>query len=312
MSINNSTTAYTRKALPTNSYGLLWGFLGVAAFSFTVPLTRFVVLNEGMSALFAGTGRAVIAAGLAAVALFATHQRRPNRRESISVTVVALGAVIGFPLLTSYASVSTPASHSAVIIAILPATTAVIAAVRTRVYPPKLFWIATFLGALSAIGFALIQNEGSTDLHAGDLLLLAAVLLCALSYAEGGIASKTLGSWQTISWGLIFSMPVMLPLTAFAIASSTFQATPIQWVAFGYLSLVSMFLGFFAWYRGLAIGPMPQVSQIQLIQPILSVFWAAVLLSEEITARTIIGSIIVIAFSLIAIRVKNQAIEPTQ
>lgn len=280
--------------------------MGVTAFSFTVPLTRFVVINDGMSALFAGTARTVIAAGMALVALSLTRQRVPSKKESLSVCVVAIGAVIGFPLFTSFASLSTPASHSAVVIAILPATTAVVAAVRTNHYPPALFWIATALGAVSAVFFSVLHSGGSLTLQSGDLFLLAAVILCALGYAEGGVVSKSLGAWQTISWGLIFAMPIMLPLAIFALRTSTFQATPSQWVAFAYLSVVSMFLGFFAWYRGLAIGPMPQVSQVQLIQPVLSILWAAVLLSEDITFYTILGSIIVISLSLIAIRVKNK------
>lgn len=281
--------------------------MGVTAFSFTEPLTRYAVVGDGMSALFVGSARSLLASVLAIVALRMTNQRLPTLREGLSIAVVAVGAVLGFPLLTSFASLTTPSSHSAAVIAILPAVTALIASLRTRDYPPVAFWIATVLGAMSAVVFSLLHQGMHFRPQIGDLLLFAAVILCALGYSEGGIASKTLGSWQTISWGLIFALPVVVPLTVFTIVNSSFHGSATQWLSFVYLSVVSMFLGFIAWYRGLAIGPMPQVSQVQLIQPVLSIVWSAAFLAETISATTIIGAVLVVSFSLVAVRVKNRA-----
>ncbi|QDZ42439.1 DMT family transporter [Corynebacterium sp. sy039] len=228
MKYNNSATQLKGKAILSRDSGFLWGSLGVSAFSFTVPMTRLAVENNGLSPLFVGTARAVVAALLAICALSMTKQRMPRKKELLSVSIVALGAVIGFPMLTSYALTTTPASHGAVVIAILPATTAVIAALRTRTYPAGVFWIATGCGAVAAVIFSFSQGATFGALSKNDLFLLAAVVLCAISYAEGGVVSQSLGSWQTISWALIAALPVMLPLAVYSSAHADFNATGSQ------------------------------------------------------------------------------------
>lgn len=282
--------------------GLWWGLLGVAAFSFTVPFTRVAV--GGLAPLFIGSGRAVVAAVLAAAALILTRQRFPFRWQWLRLAVVGCGIVIGFPLLTSFALAGVPASHGAVVIALLPAATATAVVLRVRERPPGTFWIATAAGAAAATGFALAQPGGFGQLDWEDLLLLGAVVAAAIGYAEGGLLARELGAWQTVSWALVLAAPVMLVLATLAVAQQPPSATPAQWAAFGYLGVVSMFLGFFAWYRGLAIGPMTQVSQIQLIQPLLSIAWAAILLGESLTPATLIGGAAVIACAGIAVRVR--------
>jgi drug/metabolite transporter (DMT)-like permease len=282
--------------------GIWWGVLGVAAFSFTVPFTRVAV--AGLSPLFIGSGRAVVAAILAAAALAITRQQLPQPRVWARLALVAGGVVVGFPLLTSYALTAVPAGHGAVVIALLPAATAMAAVVRTRERPPAAFWAVMALGSVAAIAFALLQSGGIGHLHWADLLLLGAVVCAAVGYAEGGLLARELGSWQTIAWALVLAAPPMLVLAVIALASQPPSATPVQWAAFGYLAVVSMFLGFFAWYRGLAIGPIAQVSQIQLIQPVMSITWAALLLGEAITWTTVIGGLAVILCAGAAVRVR--------
>ena len=285
--------------------GLAWGLLGVLAFSFTVPFTRIAV--DGLDPLFIGAGRAVVAAALAATALAVTRQRLPRGTQWWRLALVAGGVVTGFPLLTSFALTSTPASHGAVVIALLPAATAVVAVVRTAERPPTAFWAATVAGALVAVGFASAHSGGLGRLHWADLLLFGAVLAAAVGYAEGGLLARELGAWQTISWALVLGAPVTGSLALVSVLRETPDGTPGEWAAFGYLAVVSMFLGFFAWYRGLGIGPMARVSQTQLVQPVLSIGWAGLLLGEHVSAGTLVGGLAVIACAGLAVRARQPA-----
>jgi drug/metabolite transporter (DMT)-like permease len=300
MKANDSATLLA--APPISRTGLWWAALGVLAFSFTVPFTRIAV--EGMSPLFIGAGRAVIAAALAAAALAFAEQRVPHRSLWLRLAVVAAGVVAGFGLLTSFALTEVPASHGAVVIALLPAATAAMTVIRTRERPPAKFWTAAVLGAVAALAFAALGNGGLGGLHWPDLLLFAAVLAAAIGYAEGGLLARELGAWQTISWALVLAAPVMILATAFSLADGLPHAAPAQWAAFAYLAVVSQFLGFFAWYRGLALGPMAQVSQTQLVQPVLTISWAALLLGEPLTWPTAAGAVAVIACAALAIRTR--------
>lgn len=289
--------------------GLWWGLLGVFAFSFTLPFTRIAI--GGLSPLFIGSGRAVVAALLAGIALAATRQRPPTRAQWARLAIVAGGVVAGFPLLTSFAMTTTPASHGAVVIGLLPAATAVAVVLRTRERPALTFWIFALLGAAAAVLFAALQNGGLGSLSGGDLLLFGAVVAAAIGYAEGGLLARELGAWQTISWALIVAAPLMAVLTVVSAIQQPPAATPVQWLAFAYLAAVSMFLGFFAWYRGLAIGPMAQVSQIQLVQPVMSIAWASILLHEPIDWATAVGGFAVIACAALAVRTRLIDRRPT-
>jgi drug/metabolite transporter (DMT)-like permease len=282
--------------------GLSWGLAGVVAFSFTVPFTRVAV--GGLSPLFIGSARAVVAAVLAVLALGLTRQRLPRPSQWRRLAVVGAGVVVGFPLLTSYALTTAPASHGAVVIALLPAATAAMAVLRGHERPPVMFWVAAVAGALAAMGFASAQWGGLGELHLADLLLFGAVVAAAVGYAEGGLLARELGAWQTVSWALVLCAPLMVLLVAFAVARQAPSATPVQWAAFGYLGVVSMFLGFFAWYRGLAIGPMAQVSQVQLVQPVLSICWAGLLLREHLTWSTVLGGVVVVLCAGGAVRAR--------
>ncbi|MFE9745297.1 DMT family transporter [Saccharothrix saharensis] len=282
--------------------GLGWGLLGVVAFSFTVPFTRVAV--AGLSPLFIGAGRAVVAALLAAVALTATGQRLPTGAQWARLAVVAGGVVAGFPLLTSFALTTASAAHSAVVIALLPAATAVMAVVRGKERPPTLFWGTVVAGVVAALAFASLSGGGFGPPSWSDVLLFGAVATAAVGYAEGGLLARELGSWQTVSWALVLSAPVMITLAVVSAVQRPPAGTATQWAAFGYLAVVSMFLGFFAWYRGLAIGPMARVSQVQLVQPVLGIGWAALLLRERLTWPTVLGGVAVVLCAAVAVRVR--------
>jgi drug/metabolite transporter (DMT)-like permease len=303
MSEDDSATRYHGSAISAVPVvGLLWGLLGVAAFSFTVPFTRVAV--GGLSPLFIGSGRAVVAAVLAAAALAAARQRLPQGRQWARLAVVGGGVVVGFPLLTSFALTTAPASHGAVVIALLPAATATMAVLRGHERPPVMFWIVAGVGAVVAMGFASARWGGVGHLRWSDLLLFGAVVAAAVGYAEGGLLARELGAWQTVSWALVLCSPLMVFLTVLSARTQPPTGTPAQWAAFAYLGVVSMFLGFFAWYHGLAIGPMPHVSQVQLVQPVLSICWAGLLLGEQLTWATIVGGLAVILCAGAAVRVR--------
>ncbi|GAA1717986.1 DMT family transporter [Brachybacterium phenoliresistens] len=301
--MNQESSATTSGAIPlSRSSGLGWGLLGVAAFSLTVPLTRIVVDGGAMSPVFVGAGRAVVAGTLAVAALLLTRPRRPQGRQWLRLAIVAGGIVAGFPLLTSFALRTVPAAHGAVVIALLPAATAVVAVLRTRERTRPAFWAAAALGAVAAGAFAQVQGGGFGGLHREDLLLFGAVIAAGIGYAEGGLLARELGAWQTVAWALVLSLPAMTVLAVASMGQGLPHASGVQWAGFAYLAVVSMFLGFFAWYRGLAIGPITQVSQIQLAQPVMSIGWAALLLGEPLTVATAAGGLAVIACALLAVR----------
>lgn len=282
--------------------GARWGLLGVLAFSFTVPFTRIAV--GGLSPLFIGSARAVLAAALAVLALSVMRQHRPTAHQCARLAVVAGGIVVGFPVLTSYALTTAPASHAAVVVGVLPAATATMAVLRGHERPARSFWVFAGLGAVAAVTFGSVQNGGLGHLHWSDLLLFGAVLAGAVGYAEGGLLARELGSWQTVSWALVVAAPLMATFTVVSVTQQPPEATPTQWLAFGYLGVVSMFLGFFAWYRGLAIGPMSQVSQVQLVQPVMTIAWAGLLLHEQIGWSTVLGGLAVMACAALAVRTR--------
>ncbi|WP_101847649.1 DMT family transporter [Zhihengliuella sp. ISTPL4] len=307
----HSSVIRSNGALLSRAAGPGWGLLGVVAFSFTLPFTR-IALSGGLSPLFIGSARAVVAAALAAVVLLATRQRPPSPVQGARLAVVALGVVAGFPLLTSFAMTTTPASHGAVVIGLLPAATAVAVVLRTRERPSPSFWVFALLGSAAALVFATLQNGTPGALRPADLQLFGAVIAAAVGYAEGGLLARELGAWQTISWALVLAAPVMLAVAVAAGVAAPPVATTTAWLAFAYLAAVSMFLGFFAWYRGLAIGPMAQVSQIQLVQPVMGITWAAFLFHEDVGGATVLGGLAVVACAGLAVRTRSSPPTPAR
>lgn len=279
--------------------GLLWGLLGIIAFSFTLPFTRVAV--GSINPLFLTTGRAALAGLFALIVFSFARPRKPNRQQLIRLGIVALGVVVGFPLFTSMALQTVPSSHGTVVIALLPAVTALFVVIRTGERPSILFWIASFSGAGAVIVFLAAEN-GLSGFSLPDIYLVLAVVAAAIGYTEGGLLSRELGSWQTICWALIISLPLMTVITLTNVAIAPFTADVVSWLCFLYTAIFSMFLGFFAWYRGLAIGPMTSVSQIQLTQPVFTLLWSALILGEILTPDILIGGSVILLCSFIAVR----------
>ena len=290
--------------------GLASGMLGVAIFSITLPATRIAVAD--LDALVVGLGRAIVAAACAAVFLVATRARWPGR-DWKRLSLVSLCVVFGFPMLTSIAMRSLPASHGAIVIGLLPLSTAVFAMVFAHERPSAGFWIFAALGSATVIAYALLEGGGA--LHTGDLLLLGAVAFAGIGYAEGGRLSRTLGGPQVIAWALLLALPALVPIVASRVlnGATVHGAVSIEaWLAFCYLSLFSMFFGFFFWYRGLALGGVARVGQLQLLQPFLSVIAAAVLVGEDLRVRTLLFALAVVVIVAIGRRfaVGVSAIKP--
>lgn len=275
----------------SETLGFFYGFLGVLCFSLTLPATRAAVAD--LHPTIVGLGRAIIAAGLAAALLFITRQPRPQRRHMWGLVWVVTGVIVGFPVLSAFALRQLPASHGAILIGILPLTTAIIGSLRTGDRPSGAFWLAAIIGSGAVIAFAFIQGAGA--LHWADWVLLVAVIIGALGYVEGARLARELGGWQVISWGLLFGAPLLLVPFGLAIRQYGLAASPSAWLGFGYVSIFSQFLGFFAWYHGLVLGGVARVSQIQLLQPFLTILAAALLLGEQITPLLVITALIVCA-----------------
>ncbi|WCB94827.1 hypothetical protein DSM104299_03566 [Baekduia alba] len=271
--------------------GLVLGALGVLGFSFSLPATRLAVAD--LNPFLVAFGRAVVAGLLSVVVLRATRAARPTTTQWRSLVVVAFGVVVGFPLFTSLALHRVPASHGAVVVGMLPATTAVAAVLRAGERPTRAFWLASSAGLVAVLTFALSQGGG--HLGTPDLELLIAVVLCALGYAEGGRLSRELGGANTICWALVLSLPATALVAAVAVAQDGAHAGANAWLGFAYLSVISMFLAFFAWYAGLARGGVAKIGQVQLAQPVLSLTWAAAILGEHIGPGTAVAAVAVLA-----------------
>lgn len=274
----------------TEKMGLLYGFIGVLSFSMTLPVTKVVVTV--LSPLSAGLGRALIAGVLAALVLLIKRVPFPTWHETKKLLLVSAGVVAGFPFFSSWAMERVPATHGAVIIALLPLATAGAAIFFSGERPARKYWISSAIACVTIIAYAISSGFGA--LQWADLALLGAVISAAIGYAVGGELSKTMGGWQVISWSLIFAFPLLVVPLAGPLLAELKQATWPVWIGFGYISVVSMFLGFFAWYHGLAIGGVSKVSQIQYLQPFLSIIAAWLLLSEPLTLGAVLSAVIVV------------------
>lgn len=270
--------------------GWLAGFLGVLIFSGSLPATRVAVL--GFDPVFLTVARAAIAGLLALCLLLAFKEKRPTRGDVFPLAIVALGVVVGFPLLTALALQHVTSAHSIVFIGLLPLATAVFGVLRGGERPRPAFWLFSGLGSSLVVGFALTQGLSASPL--GDALILAAIIACGLGYAEGGKLSRRLGGWQVISWALVLSLPVMILLTLLLMPSSFAAVETPAWVGLAYVSLFSMLIGFVFWYRGLALGGIAAVGQLQLLQPFFGLALAATLLHESVT-----GSMLAVTLAVV-------------
>ena len=254
------------------------GLIGVIIFSGSLPATRVAV--AGFTPVFLTSARAVIAALLGAVLLAALRQRRPAAADLGPLAVVALGVVVGFPLLTGLALQHITAARSILFVGLLPLATALFGVLRGGERPAAPFWLFSVAGSLLVGGFALAQSEGASS--AGDGLMAGAILLCGLGYAEGATLSRRLGGWQVISWALLLSLPVMAVLAASTAPGDWRGVAAPAWAGLAYVSVFSMLVGFVFWYRGLALGGIAGVGQLQLLQPFFGLALAALLLHEPV------------------------------
>ncbi|MGE7186411.1 DMT family transporter [Peribacillus sp. NPDC006672] len=270
--------------------GWMNGFIGVLIFSGSLPATRLAVAD--FDPLFLTVCRAAIAGVLAGALLLIFQQQRPVRSDIIPLLVVAFGVVVGFPLLTALALQYVTSAHAIIFIGLLPLSTAIFAVLRGGERPRPAFWIFSAAGSFLVAGFALFQDGESSPI--GDVFMLASIIVCGLGYAEGARLSRRLGNWQVISWALVLSLPLMLPLS--------FYYTPDSWADIGdpalfslaYVSLFSMLIGFVFWYRGLAQGGIAAVGQLQLLQPFFGLLLAAMLLNEKVSPALVAVNIAVV------------------
>ena len=260
------------------SKGWLNGFLAVLVFSGSTPATRAGV--SAFDPFFLTSARAAIAGLLAAALMLGLRSPLPKRSDLASLAIVVAGVVIGFPLLSGLAMLHITSARAVVFQGLLPLGTALFGVLRCGERPSPIFWLFALAGGMTIGAFALARGAESS--LTGDLLILAAVVICSLGYAEGGALSRRMGGLRVICWALILSLPLSAP-AAFLLRPETFAGLPVQaWVGLGYVSLFSMLIGFILWYRGLALGGIAAVGQIQLLQPLFGLCVSALLLREPV------------------------------
>ncbi|MEU3101481.1 DMT family transporter [Streptomyces griseoflavus] len=283
MRAQSSATASSAIAVPARrdgrGLGTLQAALGVVAFSLTFPATAWGLEGFGPWSLVAV--RSVLAALIAGGCLLALRVPLPERRHWTGLAVVGGGVVVGFPLLTTLALGTSTTAHAAVVVGLLPLTTARLSALRVGSRPSRTFWTAALAGAAAVLAFTVQQSGGA--LTTADLYLFAALLVCAAGYTEGGRLARVMPGWQVIGWALVMCLPLTLPAAAFALGAepvrlTAHSVTGLLWVAAG-----SQFLGLIVWYRGMAAIGIPKASQLQLAQPLLTLVWSVLLLNEHLT-----------------------------
>lgn len=270
--------------------GMLLGLVGVSAFGLTLPATRVVV--PYLDPVFIGLGRAVFAAIVAIALLIWFRQKIPNCRQIKQLAIVALGVVVGFPVLSSWAMQYVPAAHGGVVLGILPLATAVAGVMIGNEKPSIAFWCVSVIGSALVVLYALLQNSGS--FHIADAALLGAILSAAIGYAVGAKLTKEIGGWQVICWALTISLPFIF-IPALLNSPESLSNIPVSaYACFAYLALFSQLLGFFAWNKGLALGGVARVSQTQLLQPFITLLASVFFLGEMIDTETIVFIFLVV------------------
>lgn len=273
--------------MESTTKGWISGFIGMLIFSGSLPATRFAV--ESFEPVFLTVARASIAGALGLALLLLFREKRPTRKDLASLLIVAIGVVVGFPLLSALALLYITSAESLVFIGLLPIATAIFGMVRGRESPSRVFWLFAIAGSAIVVIYALVR--GVSQSIAGNLLMLMAVVVCGLGYAEGAKLSRRLGGWQVISWALVVSLPLMLILTLMYLPSNLGNVKPSAWGGLAYVSVFSMLIGFMFWYRGLAQGGIAATGQLQLLQPFFGFIIAATLLHEIVEWPTVMVAI---------------------
>ncbi len=275
---------------PASAY--LWGLAAVLMFSAGLPATRLAVLE--LPPVFVGAGRAAVAGIFSVLLLWLLRQPVPARRYWPGLAIVAFGAAFAYPLFSAWALQYVGAGHATLVTALMPLCTAIFGAWLSAQVPRRGFWLAACSGAALVLGYSAWQHSVS-DLALADGLLLLGCICCGLAYAKGAMLAKALGSWQVICWALVLALPLMLPWTLWQLpAIELQQISAAAWFGFAYLALISMFLGFFAWYHALAQGGVAQISQLQQLSPFLGLGWAALWLGEPVSALQLAVALLVV------------------
>jgi drug/metabolite transporter (DMT)-like permease len=285
--------------------GMIIGFIGIVCFSLTLPATSIAVPYFGETIV--GLGRTVIAAIIVSFIFILKKESLPNKKQLKSLCIVAVGAVLAFPLLTTYAMKSLPVSHGAIELALLPLATAGFAMWRGEERPSRRYWIASIMGAIAVLLYAGYLGLG--QLQKGDVALIVAVLILGLSYAEGGKLSQELGSWQVIAWAILIGAPFFIIPVSLSVSLEMLQAPIEAWISLFYLAVVSQFLAYVAWYGGMSLGGIARVGQIQYLQPFLMIGFSVLFLGESITWLTIVLAIVVVICVMIG---KNAPVRPVR
>ena len=286
---------------------MAWALLGVVLFSFSVPLTKIAV--DGFDPVLTATGRAAIAGALAFALVAWRRPPLPPRDQLRPLFVTMLGAVFGWPILLALALQRTTAAHAAVIAAFMPLTTALIAVLRTRERVSWQFWVAAGAGTGALVAFALSRGGAEGGDPIADVLVAGAVVASSWCYVEGASVTKTMPGWQVISWVVLLALPITVPASAVIwwLTHGHHQPTAGTWTSLFLLGVSSMYLGFFAWYRGLALAGIARGGQVQQLQALLTLAWSALLLREHVTRVTVLAAIAVIVCVLWAQRARPPA-----
>ena len=280
--------------------GMLLGFIGVLMFSLTLPFTRIAVAE--LSPYFVTFGRSSLG-GICALLLFLfTKPKLPTKSQFIRLSVMALGVVYGFPLFVSLAMKTLPSAHGGIVLGVLPLATAVVGALRFNERPSLAFWITAVMGSLLVITYASLNGSGG--LSSEDWLLFVAIASASIGYSEGGKLSEEMSSVEVISWALVLTLPINIFLTYQYIDFEISTVSTSAIISFVYVGLISMYIAFFFWYRGIALGGVARVGQVQLLQPFLTLVGAYFLLDEQITAMNIGFALCVLAVVVLGKRTR--------
>lgn len=284
--------------------GMLIGFIGILVFSLTLPVTKIAVLT--FNPYFIAFGRACLAGFFALAYLLYTRAPLPSKADLAKIAVIALGVVFGFPIFTTVAMKDGSSSHGAVILGMMPLATTVIGVIRFKERPSMGFWLVSILGAGLVMTYALLKSSGSLT-YIDGLLVLGGICAC-IGYVEGGELSRRMNPRAVISWALLISLPINIIATYFTFSPAYWSADAIALTSFIYLSLFPMYLGFFFWYEGLAIGGIARVSQVQLIQPFCTLLAASFFLGDPLTVMNMVFAFLVVSTVVLSKRmlVKRQ------
>lgn len=277
--------------MPREWLGLVLGLIGVIVFGGSLPMTKLAVAH--FEPLFVTFARPAGAGLLALAMLVALRRPLPPRAALVPLTISSGALVWGWPGLTNFAMKTVPAAHGGVVAGLLPLATAVAASLMVRDRQPFAFWLFAVAGAAVVIGFALLDN--ADGLTAGDGLLLLAVGVCAVGYVAAGDLSRRMPGWEVVSWMLVMSLPVALAGTFWSWPATGLSAPPRALTGLAYVTVLSQYLGFFAWNMGLAMGGIARVSQVQLVQTFVTLGFAAIVLGEAVTPLTWAVALAVVA-----------------